>query len=104
MTGIIQNKIIKLIKLKNMQDIFNDIFKAITAPLPVVPCNSISMIVDDERQKLEEGMGVHIRNKQLVSMEPVTHIITACRGKWDDSYFELSVIDIRTKELSIIKL
>lgn len=33
-----------------------------------------------------------------------THIVTSCRGMLNDTNFEISVMDLKTKDLSIIKL
>jgi hypothetical protein len=58
-------------------------------------------------RRICEGTRVRVENNHLCDItetNPATHQITECRGTLQDTNFEISLIDLKTQELSTIKL
>lgn len=84
-------------------------FASICRPLPVMELAAIWLTTplkmsDHTSVRITEGDFVYIENGELKDcLDKPTHRITSCRGR-ERSDFEVSVIDLITMELTIIKL
>lgn len=76
--------------------------------LPVMPLVRIWIKVKTEFgwvYSIEEGDRVYIHNGKLCNcLDKATHQITQCMGRVGDTDLQIHCIDLKTKELSIIKL
>lgn len=73
-------------------------------PLAAIWMTNPIMIAGKFTRRITEGDQIRIENGQVsLTSEPPTHQITACMGELTDN-FEIHVIDLKTRELSIVKI
>ncbi len=53
---------------------------------------------------LYEGDELAVQDGQLIDSETSTHVITSMRGTISNTIFEITVMDLNTRELSIVKM
>lgn len=71
-------------------------------PLAAIHLNEKAFTDKGFMRRIEEGMKVCVVNGKLTTGE-FTHAITSLRGTLMSTRFEISLIDLKTQELSIIK-
>ncbi len=97
-----------------MENVFQNLSQIFTFQIPKMELRSIYltksvMIMDcDEGYKrtkrIKEGDGICVKDGEIVDCNGIPqYVITSCRGRID-SDFEISIISIKTKELSILYL